>query len=147
MNTDTGYLSKIMAMIIHTYNGTTPSCLQSFSLFQMNNSSSTSIPVLTSLEEADVLGYIQRRGDPTQGGRKSQGDKPNMLMESPSIPDLCLTELDLSLTECNYQSESWSVWHLNLQTEASTKTQPERPTCVEKRGRAQFPRLQAIMHS
>ena len=40
MNTDTGYLSKTMAMIIHTYNGTTPYCLQSFSLFQMNNNNS-----------------------------------------------------------------------------------------------------------
>ena len=37
MNTDTSYLSKTMAMIIHTYNGTTPYCLQIFSLFQMNN--------------------------------------------------------------------------------------------------------------
>ena len=27
MNIDTGYLSKKMAMIIHTYNGTTPSKL------------------------------------------------------------------------------------------------------------------------
>ena len=41
MNTDTGYLSKKMAMIIHTYKVTTPSCLQSFSLFQMDNNNST----------------------------------------------------------------------------------------------------------
>ena len=64
------------------------------------------MPVLTHLEEAVVLGYIQKLGDPAQGGCKSQGDRPNMLMESPSMPDLCLTEPDLSLTECNCQSES-----------------------------------------
>ena len=68
-------------------------------------------------------------------------------MWSESGPDLCLTEPDLSLTKCNYQSESWFVRHLNLLTEASTKTQPERPTRVEERGREQFPRLHAIMHS
>ena len=91
MNTDTGYLSKKMAMIIHTYNGTTSSCLQSFSLFQMNNNKSTIaaapqyLPVLTSLEEAAVLGYIQKLGDPAQGGRNSQGDRSNQLMESQSM--------------------------------------------------------------
>ena len=37
LNTDIGYLSKTMEMIIHTYNGTTQYCLQCFSLFQMNN--------------------------------------------------------------------------------------------------------------
>ena len=41
MNTDIGYLCKQMAMIINTYNGTTPYYLQSFSLFQMNNNNST----------------------------------------------------------------------------------------------------------
>ena len=37
MTTNTGYLSKTMAIIIHTCNGTTPYYLQRFSLFQMNN--------------------------------------------------------------------------------------------------------------
>ena len=41
MNTDTGYLSKIMSIIIHTCNGTTLSSLQSFSLFQMKNYNNT----------------------------------------------------------------------------------------------------------
>ena len=91
-------------------------------------------PALTSLEEVAVLGYIQKPRDPAQWGHKSQGDRPNMLMESPSMPDLCLTEPDLSLTECNCQSESWSDWHLNLLTEASTKTHPDEPkTCGGER--------------
>ena len=73
MNTDTGYLSKIMAIIIHTCNGTTASSRQSFYLFQMKNNNSTiaaapQSPILTSLEEAVVLGYIQKPGDPAQGG-------------------------------------------------------------------------------
>ena len=106
---------------------------------QSYNSSSTSIPVLTSLEEAVVLGYIQKPGDPAQGGRESQGDKTNMLMKSPSMLDLCLTEPDLSLTECNCQSKSWSDWHLNLLTETSTKTHPDEPKRVEERGREKFP--------
>ena len=50
---------------------------------QSYNSSSTSILVLTSLEEGAVLGYIQNTGDQAQGGHKYQGDRPNMLMESP----------------------------------------------------------------
>ena len=50
--------------------------------------------------------YIQKPGDPAKGGHKSQGDRPNMLMESPLMPDLCLTDPDLSLTECSCQLES-----------------------------------------
>ena len=46
-------------------------------------------------------GYIQNIAHLAQGGRKSQEDRPNMLLESPSMPDLCLAEPDLSLTECN----------------------------------------------
>ena len=86
-----------------------------------------------------MLGYIQKPGDPAQGGRKSQGDKPNILMESPSIPDLCLTEPDMSLIQCNCQSESWSDWHLSLLTEASTKTHVDETKCVEERGRTKLP--------
>ena len=59
-------------MIIHAYNGITPSCLQSFSLFQMNNNNSTIVAApqsqFSSLEEATMLGYIQKLGDPSQGG-------------------------------------------------------------------------------
>ena len=73
MTTDTGYLSKTMAIIIHTCNGTTLHCLQAFLYFkwelQQYNSSSTSIPTLTSLEEEAVLGYIQFTGHLAQGGR------------------------------------------------------------------------------
>ena len=55
-------------------------------------------------------------------------------MESPSMPDLCLAELDLSLTECNCQSGGWSDWHLNLLTEESTKNHPVEPkTCWGER--------------
>jgi len=96
-------------------------------------------PALTSLEEGASLGYIQKLGDPAQGGRKSQGDTSNQLKESPSMPDLCLAEPDLSLTECNCQSGGWSDWHLNLLTEASTKTHPDEPKRVEERGRVKFP--------
>ena len=96
-------------------------------------------PTLTSLEEAIVLGYIKKLGDPALGGCKSQGDTSNQLKESPSMPNLCLTEPDLSLTECNCQLESWSNWHLNLLTEASTKTHPDEPKHVEERGRVKFP--------
>ena len=50
------------------------------------------------------------------------------------MPDLCLAEPDLSLTECNCQSGGWSDWHLNLLTEASTKTHPDEPkTCGGER--------------
>ena len=44
-----------------------------------------------------MLGYIQKQGDPAQGGHKSQGDTSNQLKESPSMPDLCLAEPDLSV--------------------------------------------------
>ena len=72
MNTDTGYLSKKMAMIIHTYNGTTPSCLQRFSLFQMNNNNSTIAAAPQSQFKLAwkmrlMLGYIQKLGDPAEG--------------------------------------------------------------------------------
>ena len=91
-------------------------------------------PALTSLEEGASLGYIQKLGDPAQGGRKSQGDTSNQLKESPSMPDLCLAEPDLSLTECNCQSGGWSDWHLNLLTEESTKNHPVEPkTCWGER--------------
>ena len=60
-------------------------------------------------------------------------------MESPSMPNMCLTEPDLSITECNCQSESWSDWHLNLLTETSTKTHLDEPKRVEERERAKNP--------
>ena len=108
------------------------------SLFQQYYNSKPFNPTLTSLEEAVVLGYKQKPGDLAQRGRKSQGDRPNMVMEIPSMPDLCLTEPDLSLTKCSCQLESWSDWHLNLLTKASTKTHPDEPKHVE-RGRGKFP--------
>ena len=61
--------------------------------------------------------------------------------------DLSLTESDLSLTKCNYQSKSWSDWHINRLTKTSTKSHPDGPTCVEERERAQFPRLHDVVHS
>jgi len=80
MTTDTGYLSKTMAIIIHTCNGTTPYFLQSFSLFQNEQtiqykSNNTSIPVLTSFEEEAVPGYIQFTGHLAQGGAITHGIK------------------------------------------------------------------------
>ena len=133
-----------MIMIIHTWkvlhNWASKSSLYFNKWWSIHNYNGKPFsPSLTSLEEGVVPGYIQKPGDPAQGGCKSQGDRPNMLMESPSMPDLCLTEPDLSLTECNCQSESWSDWHLNLLTEASTKTHPDEPKRVEERGRAKFP--------
>ena len=101
---------------------------------QQYNSSSTSIPVLTSLEEEAVPGYLQFAGHLAQGGAITHGIKWNQLMESPSMPDLCLAEPDLSLTECNCQSGGWSDWHLNLLTEESTKNHPVEPkTCWGER--------------
>ena len=91
-------------------------------------------PVLTSLEEEVVPGYIQFTGHLAQGGAITHGIKWNQLMESPSMPDLCLAEPDLSLTECNCQSGGWSDWHLNLLTEPSTKTHQDEPkTCGGER--------------
>ena len=55
------------------------------------------------------------------------------------MPDLCLTELDLSLIECKCQSEGWSDSHLNLLTKASTKTHLDEPKRVEERGRVKLP--------
>ena len=97
--------------LIHTHERITPFSLQIFFIptikrLQQYYKSKPFNPTLTSLEEAIVLGYIQKPGDLAQGGRKSQGDRPNMLMESPSMLDLFLTEPDLSLTECNCQSKS-----------------------------------------
>ena len=51
-------------------------------------------------------GYIQNTGHLAHGGRKSQGDTSNQLKESPLMPDLCLADPDLSLTECNCKSKS-----------------------------------------
>ena len=97
--------------LIHTYESITPFGLQSLFLstikrLQQYYNSKPFNPTLTSLEEVAALGYIQKLGDLAQGGRKSQGDRTNMLMESPSMLDLCLTKPDLSLTKCNCQSES-----------------------------------------
>ena len=110
------------------------------SLFQnakktiQHNSNSSSILVLTSLEEEVVPGYIQFTGHLAQGGTITHGIKWNQLMESPSMPDLCLVEPDLSLIGCNYQSGGWSDWHLNLLTEESTKNHPVEPkTCWGER--------------
>ena len=133
-----------MTMIIHTWkvlhNWASKSSLYFNKWWSIHSSNGKPFnPPLTSLEEGVVLGYIQKPGDPAQGGCKSQGDNPNMMMESPSMPYLCLIEPDLSLTECNCQSESWSDWHLNLLIEASTKTHLDEPKCVEERGRAKFP--------
>ena len=91
--------------------GTPQLSLQSFSLFQQMMIN-TQLQWQALQSSSYYLGrgscawiYTKtRRSSP--GGRKSQGDKPNILMESPSMPDLCLTEPDLSLTKCNYQSES-----------------------------------------
>ena len=72
MTTDTCYLSKTMAIIIHTHNGTTPYFLQIFSLFQMNNYNNIIAGAPQSqfslLEEEAMPGYIQKQGDPAQGG-------------------------------------------------------------------------------
>ena len=80
-----------------------------------------------------------------RGGANPHGIKWNQPMEISSMPDLCLIEPDLSLTEYNCQSESWSDWHLNLLTK-STKTHPDEPTRVVDRGRAKFPRLHAVVY-
>ena len=144
MTTDTGYLSETMAIIIHTCNGTTPYCLQSFSLFQVKNNKST---IAAAPQSQFSLAWKRRlcldiykiQEIQLRGGANPHGIKWNQLMESSSMPDLCLIEPDLSLTEYNCQSESWSDWHLNLFTEASTKTHPDEPKRVEERGREKFP--------
>ena len=82
---------------------------------------------LTSLEEGASTRIYTKTRRSSPGGHKSQGDTSNQLRESPLMPDLCLTKPDLSLTKCNCQSESWSNWHLNLLTEASTKTHLDDP--------------------
>ena len=125
--------------LIHTHESLTPFGLQSFFIptikrLQQYYNSKPVNPTLTSLEEGASSRIYTKHRPSSPGGRKSQGDKPNMLMKSPSMPDLCLTEPDLSLTECNCQSKNWSDWHLNLLTEASTKTHPDEPkTCGGER--------------
>ena len=89
--------------------GTPQLSLQIFSLFQqiMINTQLQQQALqssLTSFEEAVVLGYIQKLGDPAQGGCKSQGDTSNQLKENPSMPDMCLAKPNLSLTKCNCRS-------------------------------------------
>ena len=99
------------------------------------------------MEEVICALFIAKTGNLGQGGHNSQGKRDCSYMWSKYKLDLSLIEPDLSLTECNYQSESWYDWHLNLLIEASTKTHPDEPTHVEERERAQFPRLHAIMYS
>ena len=70
MTTDTGYLSKTMAIIIHTVLPPKLFFISNAEL-QSYNSSNTSFPVLTSLEEEAVPGYIQFAGHLAQGGRNS----------------------------------------------------------------------------
>ena len=67
------------------------------------------------------------------GRHNSQGKRDCSSMWSESEYDLNLSEFDLSLIECNCQLESWSDWHLNVLTEASTKTHLDEPTHVGER--------------
>ena len=67
-------------------------------------------PTLTSLEEAACALFIQKIGDPAQGGRKSQGDRPLQLKESQSM-------LIWSRTKPTCQSGGWLSWHINPHTD------------------------------
>ena len=93
--------------LIHTHESITPFGLQSFfisaiKILQQYYNSNPFNPTLTSLEE-EAYAWIYtktRRSNP--GGVQSQGDTSNQLKESPSMPDLCLVEPDLSLTHRDF---------------------------------------------
>ena len=81
----------IRQCLFHTHERITPFGLQSLFISTIKRLQKyyNSMPfnlTLTSLEEGVVLGYIQKLGDPAQGGtNQSQGDRSNQLMESQSM--------------------------------------------------------------
>ena len=112
MNIDTGYLSQTwQCSSTHTITwhriASKASIYFEWTIKKNYNSKRTSILVLTSLEDVIFVLFIAKMGGLAQGGHNSQGKRDCIYMSSESGPNLCLTEPDLSLTECNYQLESW----------------------------------------
>ena len=140
-----------MTLGIHTNTCTTQYSLQSFFIHNENIAvlqwQQLFNPTLTSLERRRLCFIYNKNWKPSPRGCNSQGERDCSCRWSQSELDLSLSESDLSLTECNYQLESWSDWHLNLLTATSTKTHPDGPTCVEERKRVQFPILHVVVHS
>ena len=97
---------------------------------QQYNSSSTSIPVLTRLEEEAVPGYIQFAGHPAQGGTIPHGIKWNQLMESSSMQNW-------SWTEPTCQPGAWSGWHTNpyIDTSAQNSSKWAKTCWGEREGK------------
>ena len=94
---------------------------------QQYNSNSTSIPVLTSLEEEVVPGYIQFAGHLAQGGAIPHGIQWNHLMDSSSMQNW-------GWTEPTCQPGAWSGWHINPYTHTSAHRASRRAkTCWGER--------------